>query len=55
MDKYYADSGKTSKWIVQMRKLSTDFSAIFVNLDKIDWSLAEKNQLFLKIHKKQLK
>jgi hypothetical protein len=42
MDKYYADSGKTSEWIVQMHKLSTAFSAIFVNLDKKDWSLAEK-------------
>jgi hypothetical protein len=42
MDKYYADSGKTSEWITQMRILSTTFSAIFANLDKKDWSLAEK-------------
>jgi hypothetical protein len=42
MDKYYADSGKTSEWIAQMRILSTTFSAIFVNLDKKDWILAEK-------------
>ena len=41
MDKYYADSGKTSEWIVQMRKLSTAFSAIFVSLEKKNWKLAE--------------
>jgi hypothetical protein len=42
MDKYYADLGKTSEWVAQMRILSTTFSAIFVNLDKKDWILAEK-------------
>ena len=42
MDKYYADSGKISEWIAQMRKLSTAFSAIFVSLDKENWVLAEK-------------
>jgi hypothetical protein len=43
MDKYYADSGKISEWIAQMRKLSTSFSAIFVSLEKKNWGLAEKN------------
>ena len=42
MDKYYADSGKTSEWIVQMRILSNAFSAIFVNMEKKNWNLAEK-------------
>ncbi|HCG73699.1 MAG TPA: hypothetical protein DE038_10400 [Nitrospina sp.] len=42
MDKYYADSGRISEWIAQMRKLSTAFSAIFVSLDKENWVLAEK-------------
>ncbi len=42
MDKYYADSGKVSEWITQMRKLSTAYSAIFVSLDKKNWGLAEK-------------
>ena len=53
MDKYYADSGKTSDWIVQMRILSTAFSAIFVNLEKKDWSLAEKKSaVFTDLYKK---
>ena len=47
MDKYYADSGKPSEWIVQMQKMSTEYYAIFVNLELKNWSLAEKNvQLF---------
>ncbi len=45
MDKYYADSGKISEWITQMRKLSTAYSAIFVSLDKKNWGLAEKNSV----------
>jgi cytochrome c556 len=53
MDKYYADSGKTSEWIAQMRKLSTAFSAIFVSLDKKSWGLAEKNSaVFVDSYKK---
>jgi hypothetical protein len=48
MDKYYADVGKTSEWIAQMRILSITLSAIFVNLDKKDWSLAEKNSAVFK-------
>jgi hypothetical protein len=43
MDKYYANSGKVSEWIAQMRKLSVAFSAIFVSLEKENWGLAEKN------------
>jgi hypothetical protein len=53
MDKYYADSGKTSEWIIQMRLLSTTFSAIFVNLEKKDWILAEKKSaVFTSSYKK---
>lgn len=53
MDKYYADSGKLSEWIVQMRQLSTAFSAVFVSLDKKNWGLAEKNSaVFIDSYKK---
>jgi len=53
MDKYYADSGKISEWIAQMRKLSTAFSAIFVSLDKKSWDLAEKKSvIFAESYKK---
>jgi hypothetical protein len=52
MGKYYNDSDKTSEWITQMRILSNTFKAIFFNLERIDWSLAEKNQHFSQIHKK---
>ncbi len=48
MDKYYAETGKPSEWIVQMEKMSTDYYAIFASLEVKNWSLAEKNvQIFL--------
>lgn len=53
MDKYYADSGKTSEWIIQMRILSTAYSAIFFNLEKKDWKLAKtKSAVFKDSYKK---
>ena len=56
MDKYYAEPGKPSEWIVQMEKMSTEYYAIFVNLEMKNWSLAEKNvQLFLDSYAKASK
>ena len=56
MDKYYAEPGEPSEWIVQMQKMSTDYYAIFVNLEIKNWSLAEKNvQLFLDSYAKASK
>ena len=56
MDKYYAEPGKTSEWIVQMQKLSTEYYAIFVNLETKNWSLAKKNvRLFLDSYEKASK
>ncbi|MBT5470086.1 MAG: hypothetical protein HOK41_05745 [Nitrospina sp.] len=53
MDKYYAESGKVSEWIIQMQKLSTAFSAISVSLDKKNWEVAEKNaELFFESYQK---
>ena len=43
MDKYYAETGKISEWIVQMEKLSMDYYAIYASLEAKNWSLAEKN------------
>ncbi|MEC7785815.1 MAG: hypothetical protein VX579_02605, partial [Nitrospinota bacterium] len=56
MDKYYAEPGKPSEWIVQMEKMSTDYYAIFASLEVENWSLAEKNvQLFLDSYAKASK
>jgi hypothetical protein len=56
MDKYYAEPGKPSEWIVQMQKLSTDYYAILVSLEMKNWSLAEKNvQLFMDSYTKASK
>jgi len=56
MDKYYAETGKVSEWIVQMQKMSTKYYAIFVNLEVKNWSLAEKNvQLFFNSYEKASK
>jgi len=56
MDKYYADPGEASEWIIQMEKMSTEYYAIFVNLEIKNWSLAEKNvQLFLDSYSKASK
>ena len=56
MDKYYAESGKVSEWIVQMQKMSNEYYAIFVNVEMKNWSLAEKNvQLFLSSYEKASK
>ncbi len=53
MDKYYSDSGKVSEWVAQMRQMSTAFSAIYVNLDKKNWDLAEnKSVVFAESYKK---
>jgi len=32
MDKYYAESGKTSEWIIQMQKISSNYYSILFNL-----------------------
>ena len=56
MDKYYAETGKVSEWIVQMQKMSNEYYAIFVNVEMKNWSLAEKNvQLFLSSYEKASK
>jgi len=56
MDKYYAEPGKPSEWIVQMEKMSIDYYAIFVSLEVKNWSLAEKNvQTFLDSYTKASK
>ena len=56
LDKYYAEPGTPSNWSKQMQKLSTAFSAIFVNMKKKRWEKAEeKADLFLKSYKKTSK
>ena len=56
MDKYYAETGKVSEWIIQMQKMSNEYYAIFVNLEIKNWSLAEKNvQFFLDSYEKASK
>jgi len=56
MNKYYAEPGKTSDWIVQMQKMSSDYYSILFNLEAEKWSLAEKNaQFFLDSYTKASK
>ncbi|MEK9628180.1 MAG: hypothetical protein VW455_04100 [Nitrospinota bacterium] len=56
MDQYYAEPGMPSDWIIQMQKLSTSLSSIFVNIEKKRWDLAEKNtELFLDQYNKASK
>ena len=43
MDKFYAERGKTSEWIEQMRKISKTFSAAFISMDQKNWEEALKN------------
>ena len=53
MDKYYTEPGTPSKWVTQMQKLSTSFSAIFLNIEKKRWNQAEKKATqFLKSYEK---
>ena len=56
MDKYYSEPGMDSEWTTQMDKLNTAFSALFVNIEKKKWALAEKQAvLFLKSYAKASK
>ena len=56
MDKYYSDRGTPSEWTTQMEKLSTTFSALFVNVEKKRWDLANKKAiLFLNSYEKASK
>ncbi len=56
MDKYYSEPGMPSEWIIQMQKLSVAFSALFLNMEKNKWNLAEKQAvLFLKSYEKASK
>ena len=56
MDEYYAEPGKTSEWIIQMQKLSSDYYSILINIEEKKWSLAEKYaQLFLDSYTKASK
>ena len=48
MDKYYTDPGVQSEWITQMQKLSTAFSAIFVNIEIKKWDQAEKQAVLFR-------
>ena len=43
MDKFYAERGKTSEWIEQMRIISKTYSAAFISIDKNNWEEALKN------------
>ena len=56
MDKYYSEPGMPSEWTAQMQKLAIAFSALFVNIEKNRWDLAEKKAvLFLKSYVKASK
>ena len=56
MDKYYSDPGMPSEWTTQMERLSTAFSALFLNIEKNRWDLAEKKVvLFFKSYEKASK
>ena len=43
MDKFYAERGKTSEWIIQMNKISKTFNAVFISIDQKNWKEALQN------------
>ena len=56
MDKYYSEPGMPSEWTIQMQKISTAFSALFVNIEKNRWDLAEqKAVIFFNLYEKASK
>ncbi len=56
MDKYYSYPGMPSEWILQMQKLNNAFSALFFNIERNRWDLAEKKAvLFFKSYEKASK
>ena len=43
MDKFYAEKGRTSEWIIQMNKISKTFNAVFISIDQKNWKEALQN------------
>lgn len=43
LDKFYAERGKTSEWITQMRQINKTFGAVLINIDRGEWEKALQN------------